>query len=251
MPATVEPPWDVRQGPPPPPTDDGHGGDDGDRDRRHRWVTLATFLHPAEAHIARLRLEAAGVACVLLDEMMAATNCLALAIGGVKLQVPAADAERAGVLLRRFLPDATAAAGRLSHAAPSPRWPRASPRRWGGVGGVGGDATVAASGSSWTLRVDPDAEVAAARALADSPFGGGLTDLGFHLLASQPCPTCGLARSRNRLATRVVLAVAAVARRGRTPAWPPCRRRRQAAVPVVRDQVVKLPVADGVSPVPR
>ena len=87
--------------------DDGGGGgddesDDGDdfHSARVEWVTLAAFWHPAEAHIARLRLEAAGVACVLLDELTAATNVFAIAVGGVKLQVPRSQSSRAAKLLR-------------------------------------------------------------------------------------------------------------------------------------------------------
>src|SRR5690606_31344886 len=76
---------------------DGEGGRPGDR----RWVTLATFWHPTQAHIARLRLESAGVACVLLGELTTATHVLAIATGGVKLQVPRAQFERAVRLLRR------------------------------------------------------------------------------------------------------------------------------------------------------
>ena len=87
----------------------GGGDDDGDDSRDEdaddffapgrRWVTLATFWHPAEAHIARLRLEAGGVVCVLLDELTAATNVFAIAVGGVKLQVPQSQSEQAARLL--------------------------------------------------------------------------------------------------------------------------------------------------------
>ena len=114
MPATLDAPEDLRHGDAGglPPSDwdgdDGGRGDDDDHDGNEnsgpdprRWVTLATFWHPTEAHLARLRLEHAGVACVLLDELTAATNCFAIAVGGVKLQVPKAQAGRAAALLGR------------------------------------------------------------------------------------------------------------------------------------------------------
>lgn len=190
MAATAEPPSDVRRGGHPPETPTGDGGDgDPSPGDRGRWVTLASFLHPAEAHIARLRLEAAGVACVLLDEMMAATNCLALAIGGVKLQVPAADAERAGILLRRFMPE-------MVPPLASYRTRKLATMAACVAEAVGGVVTLSDCGASWSLRVEAEGEVAAARALADSPFGGGLSDIGFHLLARQPCLSCGGNRSR-------------------------------------------------------
>ena len=93
---------------------DRGGGDDDSDDEDfsapgRRWVTLATFWHPAEAHIARLRLESGGVACLLLDELTAATNVFAIAVGGVKLQVPEAQRERARRLLSGTRPAATAA----------------------------------------------------------------------------------------------------------------------------------------------
>ena len=96
-----------------PPDDWDGGGDNGDDSDDEdffapgrRWVTLATFWHPAEAHIARLRLEAGGVVCVLFDELIAATNVFAIAVGGVKLQVPLAQRELALRLLRSARPDA-------------------------------------------------------------------------------------------------------------------------------------------------
>ncbi len=94
----------------PPPADDG-GSDDFDGDEPDggsgdgsgdgspvRWVTVATFFNPTQAHLARLRLEAAGIDCVILDEHMA-SHVFALAVGGIKLQVPdVLAAEAHGVL---------------------------------------------------------------------------------------------------------------------------------------------------------
>jgi hypothetical protein len=83
----------------PPPVDDaGDGGDGGDG--QERWVTVMTFWQPAEAHIARLRLEAEDIPCVIVDENMVAANWLwASALGGIKLQVPLGDAAQARQLL--------------------------------------------------------------------------------------------------------------------------------------------------------
>ena len=90
--------------PPAPPDDPGGGGDDGrrdDPDGPRGWVTIASFLHPTQAHIARLRLEGAGIACVLVGELTAATQVLAIAGGGVKLQVPRQQQAWALRLLRK------------------------------------------------------------------------------------------------------------------------------------------------------
>jgi len=58
-----------------------------------RLVTVASYPSPIEAHLARARLEAEGLAPVLMDEHLVALHGLAaLALGGVKLQVPAAEA---------------------------------------------------------------------------------------------------------------------------------------------------------------
>ena len=90
-----------------PPTDGGDwdGGDDSDDFDGDaggggpvRWVTVATFFNPTQAHLARLRLEAAGIDCVILDEFMA-SHVFAVAVGGIKLQVPdVLAAEAHGVL---------------------------------------------------------------------------------------------------------------------------------------------------------
>jgi hypothetical protein len=63
-------------------------------------VTVATFLYPYQAHAPRARLEAAGLRVSLADELTIAMDwLLANAVGGIKVQVPAADAERARELL--------------------------------------------------------------------------------------------------------------------------------------------------------
>ena len=78
--------------------------DDGDPDGREpvRWVTVGAFWNVTEAHLARLRVEAEDIDCVLLDEFLVATDWLyANAAGGIKLQVPEADAARARDLITR------------------------------------------------------------------------------------------------------------------------------------------------------
>lgn len=78
------------------PGDEGEGGG-GDQTR---WVTVASFSIPTQAHLARLRLENADVDCFLLDENLVSTNwLLSAAIGGIKLQVPEDQAERAREVL--------------------------------------------------------------------------------------------------------------------------------------------------------
>ena len=106
MPAALQDPdHDVanEQLPPPPDdrdTDDGDG-DDGEGDDGP-WVTVATFWHPTEAHLARLKLESEGIDCFLSDENIVTTYWLyANAVGGVKLLVREQDAPRAAELLRR------------------------------------------------------------------------------------------------------------------------------------------------------
>ena len=59
-------------------------------------VVIASYLRPEEAGMLRGLLESAGIAAVVRDEMLSGMNpFLQLAIGGVKLAVRAADAERA------------------------------------------------------------------------------------------------------------------------------------------------------------
>jgi hypothetical protein len=65
------------------------------------WVTVASFSQPVEAHLARTRLEAEGITCVVSDEYLVRVDWfLSNAIGGVKLVVPAWEAARARDLLR-------------------------------------------------------------------------------------------------------------------------------------------------------
>jgi hypothetical protein len=73
------------------------------------YVTVATFMLPTELAVARGLLESEGIDCRTLDEFTVQVhNLYSQAIGGVKLQVPAEEAEHARALLREggFLFDA-------------------------------------------------------------------------------------------------------------------------------------------------
>jgi hypothetical protein len=66
-----------------------------------RWVTVASFSQPVDAHLARTRLEAEGISCVVNDEYLVRVDwLLSNAIGGVKLKVPASEAAQARDILR-------------------------------------------------------------------------------------------------------------------------------------------------------
>jgi hypothetical protein len=72
------------------------------------FVTVATFMWPTEAVVPRSLLEEEGIEVSMKDEMTVQVhNLYSQAIGGVKIQVREADAERAKELLRNagFLHD--------------------------------------------------------------------------------------------------------------------------------------------------
>ncbi|MCP5419426.1 MAG: DUF2007 domain-containing protein [Gammaproteobacteria bacterium] len=63
-------------------------------------VTIASFDFLPLAEIARGRLRAEGIDCRLADQHLVQTDWLySLAVGGIKLQVAAEDAERAHAIL--------------------------------------------------------------------------------------------------------------------------------------------------------
>jgi len=65
-----------------------------------KLVTIRTFTYPHEAAIIRSRLESEGIVCFLRDELtIQVHNFYSNAIGGIKLEVLATDAERALVIL--------------------------------------------------------------------------------------------------------------------------------------------------------
>jgi hypothetical protein len=68
-----------------------------------RFVTVATYTFPWEAQLAKARLESAGIDSVVADEISAGLYG-ANAIGGVKLRVREADADRASAQLSTLRP---------------------------------------------------------------------------------------------------------------------------------------------------
>jgi membrane protease YdiL (CAAX protease family) len=67
-----------------------------------KLVTVATFDFPAEAEAHKIRLEQEGIRVFLGDDNLVGANWfLANAVGGVKLQVAAEDAQRAAEILDR------------------------------------------------------------------------------------------------------------------------------------------------------
>jgi hypothetical protein len=62
--------------------------------------TLATFDHPDQAHLLRMRLGGNGIAAHVRDENMVALDWLySLAVGGVKIDVADEDYEAALAVL--------------------------------------------------------------------------------------------------------------------------------------------------------
>jgi hypothetical protein len=68
-------------------------------------VTIATFGHSWEAHLAAGKLEAAGIPAVLVDENINAVGggIYTSMVGGIKLQVPQIDVDRALEALPRHV----------------------------------------------------------------------------------------------------------------------------------------------------
>lgn len=90
-------------------------GAEGDGREPGPWVTVATYSQSSAAHIARLKLESEDIPCLMVDENMVAMNWLwANAVGGIKLQVQAQDAPRAGRVLT------TPAASAMARSNPEP-----------------------------------------------------------------------------------------------------------------------------------
>ena len=70
-------------------------------------VTLTAYVNAYEAHIAKACLEEAGILVFLQDAETAGLYWhMSNAIGGVKLQVPAGDVERAMDILAKAIPEA-------------------------------------------------------------------------------------------------------------------------------------------------
>lgn len=67
-----------------------------------KLVTITTFDMPTEAHLAKNLLEANGLTAFLADEFIVGIAWhLSNALGGIKLQVPETEAERAIATLER------------------------------------------------------------------------------------------------------------------------------------------------------
>lgn len=66
----------------------------------HRmWVTVATFIWHVDALLAKSRLDSAGIESRLADEHLARIVPLAVAVGGIKLQVSPEDHDAAQQVL--------------------------------------------------------------------------------------------------------------------------------------------------------
>ena len=67
-----------------------------------KLTTVYTALNPAEAQLARSRLEAAGFHAEIAHELAALSlDGYAMAAGGIRVQVPEAEAAEADDFLRR------------------------------------------------------------------------------------------------------------------------------------------------------
>ena len=115
-------------------------------------IVLTTYHNSVDAHLARTRLEAAGIPCFLSNESLVTLNVMySPAAGGVRLHVYARDTERAAEVLRG-LPHMYANAGGLASSLDeTPREVSASltcPRC--GSSEVGSDVAVTAS---WWARL--------------------------------------------------------------------------------------------------
>ncbi len=62
------------------------------------WITIATFMHPFQAHLAKTKLESEGIDVLIQDELTA--QIYSTAIGGVKLQVEESNVEKATQILK-------------------------------------------------------------------------------------------------------------------------------------------------------
>jgi len=77
------------------------GGDGDDRGGAPvRWVTVATFWTPPQAHLAIMKLESEEIDCQIANENIVAVDfLLAPAVGGIKIFVPEEMLERERAIL--------------------------------------------------------------------------------------------------------------------------------------------------------
>jgi putative signal transducing protein len=74
---------------------------DPDEEPDDPWVVLETYMNVQHAFFVRSLLQGSGIPCQLPDEhTVGARRELAIAIGGVRVMVPASEVERARDLLR-------------------------------------------------------------------------------------------------------------------------------------------------------
>ncbi|MDX8386049.1 MAG: DUF2007 domain-containing protein [Gallionella sp.] len=67
------------------------------------FVTVAQFLDPTDAHIMRSCLEAAGVPAIVADaNMVQMHSLLSIAVGGVRIRVPANHVAEAEEVIAAF-----------------------------------------------------------------------------------------------------------------------------------------------------
>lgn len=66
-------------------------------------ITIARYFEPSEAHVVRALLESAGLRATVADEHHVTANYpLSTALGGVRVQVPAEEAEAAAELVAAY-----------------------------------------------------------------------------------------------------------------------------------------------------
>lgn len=92
---------------------------------RHRLVVVASYASPVEAHLARSRLEAAGVDAFVADEHIVAVHWLcSSAVGGVKVQVRLRDLDAARLILEAPAIRSSRSARFVTDDLSAPRCPR-------------------------------------------------------------------------------------------------------------------------------
>lgn len=90
-----------------------------------RPVTVASFLQPIEAHLARARLESDGIECFVVDEHIVGVQWLyAVAVGGVKLQVRSWQSEHAREVLASCQAETRTSSDWITADLAAPRCPR-------------------------------------------------------------------------------------------------------------------------------
>lgn len=112
-------------------------------------IVLDSFYEPVAAHLARTRLEAAGIPCFLTNENLVTLNRMYSAVaGGVRLHVYQRDAAQAAEVLRE-LPLMRAERGGVAEAAAAPenRCPRC------GSDEVASDAAATPGAAHWWVAL--------------------------------------------------------------------------------------------------